>query len=223
MKIRLLNGSHQVMCYIGMLLGYRTAPEAMADPQIERLIQKFMDDEVTPLLPPIPGILLDDYKRTLRERFANPAINDQLARIGTDGSSRIPESVLPTILEQLIVNGPVRMASFTVAAWIYYLRGWTSWGNKMPVSDPKSVRLRRAALRCGPDPREILSIPELFGEELANHPPFAEEVGRSLASFFDKGVRATLVDQVASSSQRAPERRLRGVPQRIPALCSFCG
>jgi mannitol 2-dehydrogenase len=102
MKIRLLNGSHQVMCYVGMLLGYRYAPEAMADPQIERLLQKYMDDEVTPLLAPVPGIDLEDYKRTLRERFANPAIKDQLARIGTDGSSRIPEFVLPTLLEQLL-------------------------------------------------------------------------------------------------------------------------
>ena len=56
MKIRLLNGGHQVMCYIGMLLGYRHAPEAMADPQIERLLQRFMDEEVTPLLPPVPGV-----------------------------------------------------------------------------------------------------------------------------------------------------------------------
>ena len=68
----------------------------------------------------------------------------------------------------------------------------------MPVSDPMAIRLQRAALRGGPDPREILSIPEVFGEELADHPPFVAEVGRSLASFFNIGVRATLTGQVAS-------------------------
>ena len=78
MKIRLLNGGHQAMCYIGMLLGYRYAPEALADAQINWLLQTFME-EVTPLVPPVPGIDLEDYKRTLMERFANPAINDQLA------------------------------------------------------------------------------------------------------------------------------------------------
>src|SRR5205085_2824772 len=56
MKIRLLNGSHQVMCYVGMLLGHRYAPEAMADQQIDRLLQCYMDEEVTPLLLPVPGI-----------------------------------------------------------------------------------------------------------------------------------------------------------------------
>ena len=78
MKIRLLNGSHQAMCYIGMLLGYRYAHEAMADAQINWLLQAFME-EVTPLVQPVPGIDLEDYKRTTRERFANPAIKDQLA------------------------------------------------------------------------------------------------------------------------------------------------
>jgi mannitol 2-dehydrogenase len=194
MKIRLLNGSHQVMCYVGMLLGYRYAPEAMADPQIERLLQKFMDDEVTPLLAPVPGIDLEDYKRTLRERFANPAIKDQLARIGTDGSSRIPEFVLPTLLEQLLQGGPTRIASFTVAAWFRYLAGKDDQGEEMPINDTMATSLREHALRGGADPRELLSLSELFGDVLPGYPPFVEEVSIALRSFHDRGARATLQD-----------------------------
>jgi mannitol 2-dehydrogenase len=192
MKIRLLNGSHQVLCYIGLLLGYRTAPEAMADAQVERLLQKFMDEEVTPLLYAVPGVDLEVYKRTLRERFANPAIDDQLARLATDGSSRIPEFVVPTILEHLLVEGPIKIASFTIAAWIRYLAGVDDRGRPLPISDPLADTLRQAAIRSGPDPREILSITKLFGEGLASHPSFVEEVAGALRGFYTEGARATL-------------------------------
>ena len=192
MKIRLLNGGHQVLCYVGMLLGHRHAPEAMAEPLIHRLLERYMDEEVTPLLPPVPGVDLGDYKRTLRERFANPAIRDQLARIGADGSSRIPEFVLPTLLEQALRGGPVRLASFTVAAWFRYLAGLDDLGEELPIVDPLANRLRDLALRGGPDPRELLSLTELFGEVLPAHPPFVEEVGRALRGFYEDGARATL-------------------------------
>jgi len=98
MKIRLLNASHQALCYIGMLLGYSYADETMADADIRALVERMMNDEVTPLLPPVPGIDLAQYKRTLIERFANPTLRDQLARIGTEArrgsrsSSSLPSS-----------------------------------------------------------------------------------------------------------------------------------
>jgi len=83
MKLRLLNASHQAMCYIGMLVGHTLAHETMEDPRIRKLVQTMMDVEVTPHPPAVPGIDLAEYKKTLIERFANPAIRDQLARIGT--------------------------------------------------------------------------------------------------------------------------------------------
>ena len=90
MKLRLLNASHQALCYIGMLLGYQLVHETMEDQDIRKLVEKMMDDEVTPLLSKVPGVDLGEYKKTLIERFANPAIRDQLSRIGMYGSSGIP-------------------------------------------------------------------------------------------------------------------------------------
>ena len=191
MKIRLLNGSHQVMCYIGMLLGGRYAPQAMADPQIYALIQRFMDEEATPLLPPVPGIELAEYKQTLRERFANPAINDQLGRIGTDGSARVVEFVLPTVSEQLQQGGSVGVGAFTVAAWIRYLAGRDDLGSDLPYSDPRGEALRETARRGGADASAMLSLQELFGS-LGTSPVFAEAVGRSLRDFYEQGARAAL-------------------------------
>jgi mannitol-1-phosphate/altronate dehydrogenase len=101
MKLRLLNASHQALCYIGMLLGYELVHETMEDQHIRKLVEKMMDDEVTPLLSEVPGVNLTDYKKTLIERFGNPAIRDQLSRIGIYGSSGIPKFLLPSLEEQL--------------------------------------------------------------------------------------------------------------------------
>jgi mannitol 2-dehydrogenase len=197
MKIRLLNGSHQVMCYVGMLVGYRYAPQAMGDEQVRTLIQRFMDAEATPLLSPVPGIDVEEYKRTLRERFANPAINDQLGRIGTDGSARVTEFVLPTVREQLQRGGPIKVGAFTVAAWIRYLAGRDDLGGDLPFADAMGEPLRDAARRGGADPSSLLSLQELFGD-LAAAPRFINEVGRTLRSFYEAGARATLTQCLAS-------------------------
>jgi mannitol 2-dehydrogenase len=192
MKLRLLNASHQAMCYIGMLLGYEFAHETMEDDQIRTAVRKMMDVEVTPLVGEVPGIDLEDYKNTLIERFANPAIRDQLSRIGTEGSARIPKFVLPSVIEQLERGGPIRLLCFTVASWFRYLSGKDDEGRPMPIIDPMADKLRERALAGGKDPHSLLAMREVFSEELANAKPFVDEVSEALRSFYDEGARATL-------------------------------
>ena len=73
MKLRLLNASHQALAYFGYLCGYRLVHDAAQDPLFQRfLLARYMDEEATPTLAPVPGVDLDDYKRTLIERFSNP-------------------------------------------------------------------------------------------------------------------------------------------------------
>lgn len=199
MKIRLLNGSHQVMCYIGMLLGYRYAPQAMGDPQIAILIQRFMDDEATPLLPFVPGIDIEEYKQTLRERFANPAINDQLGRIGTDGAARVTEFVLPTVAEQLQRGGPIAIGTFTVAAWIRFLNGQDDLGGELPFADAMGEPLREIARRAGADASPILSMQALFGDLIAA-PRFTDAVNNFLQCFYEQGARETLTRCLKSTN-----------------------
>ncbi|HAT30555.1 MAG TPA: mannitol dehydrogenase, partial [Janthinobacterium sp.] len=191
MKLRLLNAGHQSLCYLGMLFGYDFAHEAMADAGIRRLFVDMMDVEVTPLLPPVEGIDLEQYKRTLVGRFSNPTIRDQLSRIGTEGSARIPKFVLPSIREQLARGGPIKLLSFTVACWFRYLNGSDEQGRSMPIIDPYAERLREHALRGGADPAALLSLRELFGE-LSDQPPFEAQVRDSLARLYRDGARAAL-------------------------------
>ena len=186
MKLRLLNASHQALCYIGMLKGYTYAHEAMADADISALVQKMMDIEVTPLLSPVAGIDLTLYKKTLIERFSNPAIKDQLARIGTEGSARIPKFVLPSINEQLERNGPITLLSFTVAAWFRYLTGTNDSGQSMPINDPYADKLSAYAISGGPHPQTLLTLRELFGD-LSDSPEFIRQLEQAMDDLYTKG------------------------------------
>jgi mannitol 2-dehydrogenase len=191
MKLRLLNASHQAMCYIGMLLGYEFTNEAMSDRNILRLVTTMMEVEVTPLIPEVPGVDLAQYKRSLIERFSSPAIKDQLSRIGTEGSARIPKFVLPSIQEQLARDGPISLLTFTVAAWFRSLRGKDDRGLAVPVNDPYADRLRRLAAEGGEDPRALLSMRSLFGA-LSENSVFVERLAVTLASIYRLGARAAL-------------------------------
>jgi mannitol 2-dehydrogenase len=191
MKLRLLNAGHQSLCYLGMLFDYEYAHEAMADAGIRQLFSDMMEIEVTPLLPAVEGIDLAAYKRTLIERFSNPTIRDQLSRIGTEGSARIPKFVLPSVREQLERGGPIARLSFIVACWFRYLNGRSESGAEMPLIDPHGERLRGHALRGGADAGPLLSLRELFGE-LADEPRFTAQVREDLARLYRDGVRAAL-------------------------------
>ena len=197
MKLRLLNASHQALCYIGMLLGYQLVHETMQDQDIKKLVEKMMDDEVTPLLSVVPGVDLTEYKKTLIERFANTAIRDQLSRIGIYGSSGIPKFVLPSIEEQLRRGGPIKQLSFTVASWFRFLTGLDESGKEMPMLDPMAQTLRERAKAAGRDAGQLLAMREVFSEELATAPAFVKQVTDTLQSFYKEGARATLLKSIA--------------------------
>ncbi len=197
MKLRLLNASHQAICYSGMLMGLTFAHEALAEPLIRGLMEAMMDVEVTPLLPRPTGIDLTEYKATLVERFANPAIRDQLSRIGTEGSARIPKFVLPSVAEQLQRSGPIDRLSYTVASWFRSLSGQGDAGQTVPVIDPMEAKLRERAKEGGKDPGPLLAMREVFSAEVAENPAFRDRVTAWLRSLYDEGTQATL-QKVAS-------------------------
>src|SRR3954453_13227585 len=105
MKLRLLNAGHQALGFFAYLAGYRFVDEAMRDPLLRRFVRAYLDEEGTPAVPAVPGIDLDEYKEALMERFWRPAVRDTLARLGAEGSDRIPKFLLPVIRERLAAGG----------------------------------------------------------------------------------------------------------------------
>ena len=106
LKLRILNAGHSTSTYMAALVGHVYIHEIMEDPLLARFMQRFHDDEATPSLPPVPGIDVEDYKRVVRERFANPRSATRCARVCLDGSSKFPKFLIPTIESQLDKGGP---------------------------------------------------------------------------------------------------------------------
>jgi mannitol 2-dehydrogenase len=191
MKLRLLNASHQALAYLGYLCGYRLVHEVMGDPQFQTYIARLMDEEVTALLAPVPGVDLDNYKRTLIERFANPKIRDQVSRLCQDASARMPKFLLPSIVEALASGRPYRLLTLAVAGWFRFLSGVDEQGEPIPLEDQMAGTLQPLAKQGREDPRPLLSVHSLFGD-LAQQPAFVDELGAALHSLYNQGARATL-------------------------------
>ncbi len=192
MKIRLLNASHSAMAYLGYLAGYNYVYEIMADPQFRSYILNLMNEEVTPILEPVAGVDLEEYKETLIERFSNPTIKDQATRLCLDGSAKLPKFILPTIREQLARGGSVRLLSLAVAGWCRFLAGTDEHGKPIEIQDPMADELHRAAKAGGKDPLPFLSLREVFGKDLAESQVFVEQVGEALQSLYEVGSKATV-------------------------------
>ncbi|MBU6252489.1 MAG: mannitol dehydrogenase family protein [Alphaproteobacteria bacterium] len=130
-KLRMLNGAHSALAYIGLMRGYDYVHQAIADQQIREMIQQLMLAEAAPTLPKMPGFSALDYATDLMVRFDNPALNHRLEQIAMDGSQKIPQRWLETLRErhELGRQSPVIMAA--IAAWIHHLSG--RYGS---VSDP---------------------------------------------------------------------------------------
>jgi mannitol 2-dehydrogenase len=192
MKLRLLNASHQALCYPGYLAGYRFAHEVCADPDFTAFLLAYMDSEATPTLRPVPGVDLADYKRQLIERFANPAIRDTLARLCAESSDRIPKWLLPVVRDNIAAGRPVALSAAIVASWARYAEGVDEQGKAIEIVDNRREQVTAAAARHREgDPLAFIRDADLFGD-LAEREAFTARYLRALKSYQVRGARATI-------------------------------
>lgn len=190
MKLRLLNASHQALAYFGYLAGYRYAHEAMADPHLARLLTRYMDQEATPTLRPVPGVDLEDYKRSIIERFSNPEVRDTLSRLCTDSSDRIPKFLLPVVRERFIAGGQAPLAAAIVASWARYAEGVDEDGEAIQVMDRMRDGLMKRAQLQRSSPTAFLEERSVFGD-LIDEPRFVVPYLDALAMLYESGSRHT--------------------------------
>jgi len=135
-KLRMLNGAHSALAYLGLDAGHDFVHEAVADPAIRPLIETIMREEAAATLDSDSGIDTAAYADMLLERFANSALQHRLMQIAMDGSQKIPQRWL----EPLAINqaaGRASPATLTaLAAWCRHVRG-----DLRPVDDPEAARL----------------------------------------------------------------------------------
>jgi fructuronate reductase len=187
MKLRLLNGAHSAMAYLGYLSGCETIYDTISDPVLHRYTQRLWD-EIIPVVPPPPGVDLRDYTVSLADRFGNPTVRHRTWQIAMDGSQKLPQRLLGTIQERLRGGLPIPALALAVAAWIRYVGGVDESGAAIDVRDPLATELRSRA--TGDDAVvNILAMRQVFPPELAANPAFLAPVAEAFQRLRTLGAR----------------------------------
>jgi mannitol 2-dehydrogenase len=198
MKLRLLNASHQALCYAGYLAGYRLVHEVVRDPLFATFLLGYMTEEAMPTLRPVPGIDLHSYTHELVDRFSNPEVRDTVARLCANGSDLIPKFLLPVVRHQLQAGGNIRHCAAVIACWARYAEGTDEDQAPIDVVDHLKDRLVRSARQQRTNPTSFLENRDIFGD-LVDNPRFTTAYVETLASLHRSGARATL--QVLTSNR----------------------
>jgi fructuronate reductase len=174
MKLRLLNGSHSMLAYLGSSFEYVfEAIDVLGD-----AIRHFMDEDASPTLDVPPGFDLAAYKSSLLERFANPALRHRVAQIAMDGSQKLPQRLLSVVRDRLAAGAEPRWAALAVAAWMRHVQ------TARVLDDPMADLLRTAV--AGADSAEkvvdaLLSVTDIFGPDLRDSAVFRDLLVEQLA------------------------------------------
>ena len=209
MKLRLLNGSHSLMAWLGSVAGYCFVHDVVGESSFRRLVRVMMDREITPTLN-VSDFDLDTYKDDLLRRFANPSLRHATRQIAADGSQKLPPRILDPVRERLAAGKSIDFLALAVAAWMRYVGGPDENGNPIEVDDPLADTLDRIRRRSLGKPatlaRNLLALRSIFGDELPAHDRFAETVTAALTQLFDRGVAAT-VDALLGQIDATPANR----------------
>jgi fructuronate reductase len=197
MKLRLLNGAHSSLAYLGALAGHATVAEASHDPVFAGFLRGLWR-EAMPSLEQPEGQDLNKYCDALLARFQNRAIRHLLHQIAMDGSQKLPQRLLGAISDNLKAGRPINHIALGVAGWMRYVTGFDEAGNRHELRDPLAARLTEIAQAAGDDPRRLsnglLAVDSIFGTTLPASEPFRSAVGVHLASLLANGAVATITD-----------------------------
>ena len=195
-KGRLSNAAHMLMCYPSLLMGSRLVDEGMRYPDVVRLLRRFWDLDTRSLVVPPAGYSVTAFTEKVIERFANPAINDQLLRVCGDGASKIVVFHGKTIT-QLIANGSdLSREAFLLACYARYLRGVDDNGERFDIFEPHLSKADWEHLRSG-DPVAVLHIEAFRGLGLRDSERFVREFERISSQLEVQGTAATLAQLLA--------------------------
>ncbi len=187
LKLRMVNGAHSTIAYLGVVAGWATVDRAIREPALRRAVDAMMREEIEPTLHGLADLDLAAYRARLLDRFANPALAHQTRQIAMDGSQKIPQRLLGTVRDRLAAGAPIDRLALAVAAWLHFLRGIDEAGRPYTIDDP----LAGALATLGDAAHALCGFAPVFGE-LGREPRFVAPVARALEALRSKGVGPTL-------------------------------
>ncbi|MBC9247658.1 mannitol dehydrogenase family protein [Paracoccus sp. 11-3] len=201
MKLRMLNGTHSALAYLGYLAGYETIADTVADPAFSAFVKVLWRGEIIPALIPPPDVDLAAYADALHARYSNPAIRHRTWQIAMDGSQKLPQRILGTIAEHRAAGRDVPGLTLAAAAWMRYASGRDERGGLIEVKDPLAPRL--AAL-WQDDPAQtvagFLALTEVFPPTLRDDAQFADDLIAALQKLVQSGAQASVEGVVDARS-----------------------
>jgi fructuronate reductase len=194
MKLRMLNGTHSALAYLGYLAGHETIADTIASPAFAALTDQLWS-EIIPAVTAPPGVNLQDYAAALKARYANPAIRHRTWQIAMDGSQKLPQRILGTLSENINAGRASPGLCLAVAAWIRYVGGVDETGNPFEVKDPLAQRLRTlsdAAQTPAEKVAALLAVAQVFPPSLAQH--LRAPVTQAAVSLWSLGAQTTVAN-----------------------------
>ncbi|PIE45185.1 MAG: mannitol dehydrogenase [Gammaproteobacteria bacterium] len=191
MKIRVLNGGHQIIAAAGDLLGIETISQSIAHPLIAALFDKVEREEIIANVTAVPEYTPEAYLALIKARFANPAIVDTTRRVAFDGSSRQPGFILPSVRDTLRRGGSVSGLALVSAIWARYCQGIREDDSEIEANDPYWPDLQKRALQAKQSPQRWLDNTLIYGD-LGNNPAFSQAFIKWLTMLNDSGLSQTL-------------------------------
>ncbi|PRX11366.1 UNVERIFIED_ORG: fructuronate reductase [Martelella mediterranea] len=196
MKLRMLNGSHSFLAYLGYLGGYEAIAETMEDEAYRKAARDLMGKEQIPTLEAPEGIDLDDYADALIARFQNPAIRHRTWQIAMDGSQKLPQRALQSIAHHLKNGTPCPRLTLLVAGWIRYVSGTDENGEAIDVRDPLADKLKTLANGGTAAERveRVVAGSGIFPAALAQDAAFKASLSENLEGLDEKGARRMVAE-----------------------------
>ncbi|WP_105901348.1 mannitol dehydrogenase family protein [Vibrio gangliei] len=195
MKLRLLNGTHSSIAYLGYLAGYQTVANTIADPDFKTFIRYLMDKEISPSVH-VQGIDLEAYKDQLIERYQNTALQHRTWQIAMDGSQKLPQRFLQTIQYGVEHNVSTPGLALAVAAWMKYVSGVDERGAAIDVRDPMASNFFHIWQTHAESLDEVVSaflkLDTIFSAQLASNEVFKQQLVEYLDQLTQLGVKQTL-------------------------------
>ncbi|MEA3015061.1 MAG: fructuronate reductase [Sphingomonadales bacterium] len=193
-KLRLLNGAHSGLAYLGGLAGVTYVHDFVADPAGRRFVESLWDEAETTLSPP-PGLDIAAYRAALTARFADAGLQHRTRQIAMDGSQKLPQRLLAPIAARLERGQGIEALALAVAGWMRWQSGRTDSGEAFAVDDPLAAETARR-LAGQSEPRErvraLLGMEEIFPPSLAADPRFAQVVTRQLTRLLERGAAGAI-------------------------------
>ena len=200
MKLRMLNGSHSFLAYLGYLAGYQHINDCMQDDNYRRAALSLMLDEQAPTLK-VQGVDLSRYASLLIDRYCNPALKHRTWQIAMDGSQKLPQRMLDSIRWHLVHQRDFTLLALGVAGWMRYVGGVDDAGQAIEICDPLLPVIQQAVAASADGEarvKALLGIEAIFGVELPQESRFVTAVTRAYLALQRQGAKATVAAWAAA-------------------------